>query len=165
MRSPLKQKLSESAVKAWRITSTIVVLFILLVPSALGIFSLPGVGEGGTGISIWMIIAIIVVIVVLGGLSIFMIPEMRWQQWFYEIDEHEIAMQSGIIITTRTLVPVKRVQHVDTRQGPILRMYGLANVTVSTAATTHLIPALDEQTADRVRDQISKFARLAKDDV
>lgn len=115
--------------------------------------------------SLWVISAITFVLVVIAGLVIFFIPEIRWQRWSYQVDEHEIDLQSGILIITRTLVPVKRVQHVDTRQGPILRSYGLADVTISTAATTHRIPALEEETAEAVRDRISKFARLAKEDV
>lgn len=106
-----------------------------------------------------------VVVVLVAGMGILFIPEIRWRRWSYQVDEQEIDLQSGIFIITRTLVPIKRVQHVDTRQGPILRSYELADVTISTAATTHRIPALEQETADQVRNQISKFARLAKEDV
>lgn len=120
---------------------------------------------GSGQMSLWIISGITFGLVVIAGLAIFFIPEIRWKRWSYQVDEHEIDLQSGILIITRTLVPVKRVQHVDTRQGPILRSYGLADVTISTAATTHRIPALEEETAEDVRDRISKFARLAKEDV
>lgn len=161
MRSSPKVKLSKSAIKAWRISTLIFMLFLFLIPLGLWLFSY----FGATQMSYWMIGAIAFVLVVLSGLAIFFIPEIRWQRWAYEIDEHEVDLQSGIIIITRTLVPIKRVQHVDTRQGPILRSYGLADVTISTAATTHRIPALEEEKAGEVRNQISKFARLAKEDV
>ena len=115
--------------------------------------------------STWTLIAITVILTVVTGLAIFFVPEIRWRRWSYQVDEHEVDLQSGIFIITRTLVPIKRVQHVDTRQGPILRSYNLADVTISTAATTHRIPALNEEVADRVRDKISKFARLAEEDV
>jgi uncharacterized protein len=65
----------------------------------------------------------------------------------------------------RTLVPMVRVQHVDTVQGPLLRKYGLATITISTAATTHEIPALDMFEADNLRSSISALARVAEDDV
>lgn len=121
----------------------------------------PGAGFFST----WTLIAITVILTVVTGLAIFFVPEIRWRRWSYQVDEHEVDLQSGIFIITRTLVPIKRVQHVDTRQGPILRSYNLADVTISTAATTHRIPALNEEVADRVRDKISKFARLAEEDV
>lgn len=58
-----------------------------------------------------------------------------------------------------------RVQHVDMKQGPILRKYRLATITITTAATKHEIPALDIEEADELRLSISRLARVAKDDV
>lgn len=160
MRSAPENKLSRSAIKAWRISTLLFMLFLFLIPAVLWVDHL-----FGGGLSLWMIGTITFLLVILTGLAIFFIPEIRWRRWAYQVDEHEVDLQSGIIITTRTLVPIKRVQHVDTRQGPILRSYNLADVTISTAATTHRIPALNEETADLMRDRISKFARLAKEDV
>lgn len=163
MRSSPQQKLSKAAIKAWRLSLTIVTLFLVII--GLFFWGFNAFMSGISLASLWWMAAISFVILVITGLGIFFIPEIRWQRWYYQVDEHEVDLQSGIIIVKRTLVPIKRVQHVDTRQGPILRSYGLADVTISTAATTHRIPALDEETADKVRDQISKFARLAKEDV
>ena len=64
---------------------------------------------------------------------------------FNEVRETEIEIQRGIFVIKRTLVPMIRVQHVETNQGPFLRKYDLASVEVSTAATVHTIPALDFQ--------------------
>ena len=58
-----------------------------------------------------------------------------------------------------------RVQHVDTRQGPLLRHYGLSTVTISTAAGTHEIPALADDVAGILRDRISELARVVDEDV
>ncbi|NGP89734.1 PH domain-containing protein [Fodinibius halophilus] len=163
MRTSPEHKLSKSAIKAWRLSTAIACLFFILVPLFFWIYNTFSPNE--MGFSTWVIVSISVVLLIVSGLIIFFLPEIRWQHWYYQVDEHEVDLQSGIFIITRTLIPVKRVQHVDTRQGPILRSYGLADVTISTAATTHRIPALDEETADIVRDRISKFARLAKEDV
>ena len=91
--------------------------------------------------------------------------KLRWKRWKYDISEKEIDMLRGIFIKKRTLVPINRVQHVDTRQGPVYRKFGLSSVTISTAATTHEIPALDDETADKVRDTISNLVRKVKGDV
>src|SRR5699024_360874 len=76
-----------------------------------------------------------------------------------------IYIQHGILVVSRILVPMIRVQHVDTKQGPILRKFNLASVTISTAATTHEIPALIEADASALRDRISTLARVDEDDV
>lgn len=163
MRSAPQHKLSKSAIKAWRISTAMLMFFLILIPFFLWGYTL--LTPGSEAISGWTLVALSVVIIIASALIILLIPEIRWRRWYYQVDEHEVDLQSGILIITRTLVPIKRVQHVDTRQGPILRSYGLADVTISTAATTHRIPALNEEVADQVRDQISKFARLAEEDV
>src|SRR5699024_5610856 len=53
-------------------------------------------------------------------LFVYLIPALRYRRWRYEIFEQEIYIQHGILIRTRTLIPMIRVQHVDTEQGPIL---------------------------------------------
>lgn len=58
-----------------------------------------------------------------------------------------------------------RVQHVDTKQGPLMSKFVLASVTISTAAGSHEIPALKEEIADELRDHISILARVVEEDV
>ncbi len=58
-----------------------------------------------------------------------------------------------------------RVQHVETKQGPILKYFNLASVSISTAATTHEIPALSNEIASDLRDKISTLAKVDEDDV
>ena len=76
-----------------------------------------------------------------------------------------MELQEGIFIVKRTLIPMIRVQHVDTVQGPILRKYQLASVIINTAATSHEIPALEESEAEELRRLISNLARVADEDV
>nr|WP_106781593.1 PH domain-containing protein [Lysinibacillus timonensis] len=97
--------------------------------------------------------------------TIWIIPNLRWRHWRYDVREHEIETQSGIIIVKKTIIPMIRVQHVDTSQGPILKRYSLANVSISTAATIHVIPMLLSEDADQLRERISVLARVTEDDV
>lgn len=92
-----------------------------------------------------------------------MIP-IRYRQYRYEVNENEIYIQSGIIFITRTVIPMVRVQHVDTEQGPFLRKEGLATVRIATAAGGGEIPALTEEDANDLRDQISVLARVVDED-
>ena len=72
---------------------------------------------------------------------------------------------TGVQTCALPIFPFIRVQNTDTRQGPILRMFHLSDVTIATAATEHVIPGLDAQTADELRDRAAEFARLAREDV
>ncbi len=105
------------------------------------------------------------VVIVDAILAIWIIPMIRWEHWRYDVREHEIEIQSGLFVVKRTLIPMIRVQHVDTAQGPILKKYNLANISISTAATTHTIPMLISEDADDLRARISELARVAEDDV
>lgn len=155
-----QQKLPPEAVKAWRIYNSIWCFFMALIP-----FAMWFAWALGSSIELWIPVGTTVFVGIMSVLLVGIVPSIRWRQLNYKIDEHELHVQRGIWVIRRTLVPIKRVQHVDTHQGPILHMYDLADVVVSTAATTHKIPALTEATANQLRHDISTFARIAQDDV
>ena len=71
----------------------------------------------------------------------------------------------GIIWRKRFIIPFIRVQNTDTRQGPVLRAFGLSSVTVATAAGEHEIPGLGMEEAEQLRDRAAELARLAQEDV
>lgn len=152
-------KITPRAIRVWQFGNAIGNLFFFGIPLIYAsVF-------GTSGFHFWVVMATTCLFLIVWVLSVFLIPYISWKNWRYSIDEKEIDLKRGIFIKNRTLIPLSRVQHVDTRQGPILRWYNLASVTISTAATTHEIPALDTVIADRVRMQISKYARLAEEDV
>lgn len=88
-----------------------------------------------------------------------------WRNWRYEVREEEIDLLRGFWSVKRTVIPMVRVQHVDMKMGPVMRRYGLAGITFSTAAGSHEIPGLDTETADAVRLRISGLARLQHEDI
>ncbi|MDZ7681819.1 MAG: hypothetical protein U5J63_08965 [Fodinibius sp.] len=83
MRSKPENKLSKSAIKAWRLTLTIVSLFLILIPMLFWVFSL--LVPGGSSFSTWTMVPLFVVLSILCGLGIFFIPEIRWQRWYYQV--------------------------------------------------------------------------------
>ena len=90
-----------------------------------------------------------------------LLPTLLWRRWRYEIRPLEIDLQRGLVQVTRTLVPMTRVQHVDTRRGPLQRRLGLATVVFYTAAGPNEIPQLAQKTAAEVRDRIAELTRTA----
>lgn len=159
MRQPPKNNIAPDAIKAWKITAILYLIIFWLVIIAgfivSYIFHFP----------LWYSFIAMVVGILFTYLFVFLIPKLRYRRWKYEIFDQEIYIQHGILIVTRTLIPMIRVQHVDTKQGPILKKFKLATVTISTAATTHAIPALLEQDASNLRDRISTLAKVDEDDV
>jgi uncharacterized protein len=97
----------------------------------------------------------------LAGLPIAVLvwPELRWRRWRYEVREHEIDLRHGALKVVRTLVPMQRVQHVDTHRGVLEQLLGLATVVFHTAAGANGIPGLDMAEAAAVRDRIALLTR------
>jgi len=87
------------------------------------------------------------------------VPELRWRRWRWEVREHEIDLQRGIIVVRRTLIPMARVQHVETERGLIGQALGLATVEIHTAAGSHEIPLLTDFDAGMLRSRIAELAR------
>ncbi|GAA0431590.1 PH domain-containing protein [Lentibacillus halophilus] len=159
MRLPPMNRIAKDAVSAWKITAAIYVGILWL--AAIALFFLAFLYD----ISNWYGAMAIVISALCTYVFVFLLPNVRWRRWRYEVFEQEIYIQHGILVVSRTLVPMIRVQHVDTQQGPILKKYRLASVQISTAATTHEIPALLEEDASELRDRISALARVDDDDV
>ena len=159
MLSQPHKRISERALTVWRITGVIITLFLLFflggVMTLIVLFDWP----------VWISVVAIILFLLTAYIAIFLVPHLRWKHWRYEVREQEIEIQRGIFVIKSTLVPMVRVQHVDTEQGPLLRKYNLATVTISTAATVHGIPALDVEEAEEMRHAISRLARVADEDV
>ncbi len=152
-------RISGRALVVWRISGAITSLIIWIIGGGLVtlgiVFDWP----------FWLIAALITLILTYSYLIIFFFPKLRWKRWRYEVREQEIELMRGVFIIKRTLIPMVRVQHVDTQQGPLLRKYQLSTVMISTAATVHEIPALDMDEAEELRQSISRLARVADEDV
>lgn len=159
MREQPKNRIAKEAVKAWRIAASIYIsiYFILVLASFVFAYIFK--------FTYWYSIGALFLGFLLGFLFIYLLPKLRYRRWRYEIFDQEIYIQRGILVMTRTLIPMIRVQHVDTEQGPILKRFKLATVSISTAATTHDIPALREEDASALRDRISTLARVEEEDV
>lgn len=113
----------------------------------------------------WIVIVAAIVTVFNIPLELVILPRLKYRTWRYLLNEYEIELHHGIFFRKRTLIPFVRIQHVDAKQGPILRKYGLSTVTFSTAAGSHEIPALPENTAEKVRRQIAANARITDEGI
>jgi membrane protein YdbS with pleckstrin-like domain len=92
-------------------------------------------------------------------------PSLSFDRWGYALRPEELLITSGVVFRRITAIPLSRVQHVDTRQGPIEQWFGLARLQISTASgvgSDGVIPGLDLADAERLRDRL--VARAQGDD-
>lgn len=144
----------------WRINDALWITLIgLLVGIGLApIMMIPSVGT-------WPIIVFGIVMLIVYIVWLVVLPPIRYARWRYEVSEDFLEIAKGIIWRKRYTIPFIRVQNTDTRQGPILRSFKLASVTVATAAKEHVIPGLEFDAAEQLRDRAAELARLAREDV
>lgn len=158
MRALPDESLAPKALNVWKISAVLESVFLFLIPLAywgtMQVWDLP----------MWILYTLIGFAVSLAILDIFIIQTMKWNRWRYKVYDNELELMRGVFVVERVIIPMIRVQHVDTRQGPILRHYKLSSVTISTAATIHEIPGLQVEKADELRDQIAHLAREADPD-
>lgn len=150
-------RLAPRARAFWRLNELVQVVPLLAAASAatwvLGRFPLPG----------WVLFVPVGAAAVLAILTVMVAPELRWRHWRYEIGDDEVDVQHGLVTVIRTLIPLARIQHVETRRGPLERRLGLASVVLYTAAGSSEIPALADGVADALRDRIAALARTESD--
>ena len=93
-----------------------------------------------------------------------MFPNLRQRYYSYRLNEEEIEIQKGMFVVKRVLIPMIRVD-VTIEQGPIMRKYNLAELHISTAATSHSIPGLTKEEAEQLKRQIGELAKVSDKDV
>lgn len=100
------------------------------------------------------------------AVSVVVAPLWRYRVHRWEISPQAVYTRTGWLTQERRIAPISRVQTVDTYRGPLDRMFGLANVTVTTASSAgavHIV-ALDTDVADRVVAQLTDIAAIGAED-
>jgi membrane protein YdbS with pleckstrin-like domain len=137
------------ALAAWMLSGAVPGLVALVVAA---------VAFHGTARVIAVLAAVAFAAVVAVGL-----PLLRYRTWRYAVREDEIDLRHGALVVRRTIVPMARVQHVDTSVTPVGQLFGIATLGVHTAAGKQEIPGLDARVADALRTEIARYAHEPDD--
>ena len=120
---------------------------------------------------LWWLHAAAAAVTVLGvALFVVAVPVWRYRvhRWDISVDSPTPAVytRTGWLVQERRIAPISRVQTVDTYRGPLDRLFGLANVTVTTASSAGAvrIVALDTDVADEVVARLTDVAAIGEQD-
>lgn len=105
--------------------------------------------------AIWR--AAIVVTVVAVGLHAAIMPRWRYRVHRWEVTDQALYTRSGWFSVHWRIAPISRIQTIDSHRSVGERIFGLANVTATTASAAGpvRIHALDRELADRLLDQLA----------
>ena len=152
-------RLDPRMLRVWRLGSLVLIAVTLAVAAG----ALAAGGALGWPLPVVAGVAAALLAVELVDLAVS--PRVEYATWRYEVTPTDVELYHGVFVKKHVVVPLVRVQHVETKQGPIMRASGLASVRVSTAGESFEIPGLAEDEARRLRDRVAELARLAKEDV
>jgi uncharacterized protein len=85
-------------------------------------------------------------------------PTLRWRSWRWDVQPDAIEIRHGVLRIRHTVIPMVRVQHVDTTSDFLAQAFSLATVEIHTAAGSHKIPLLTDVDAEGVRRRIAELA-------
>lgn len=97
---------------------------------------------------------------VVGGALSLLVPRFRYRYWRYELRAEELYLEKGIFNRIRTIVPLRRIQHLDVSQNLIEREFGLAKLIVHTAGTRSsdvVLPGLRMEVAEQLHDEVKVY--------
>ena len=126
-----------------------------------GLPTAAALGYGAFALSKSAVLAVAVggVLVLWSLVMVVVWPPLAWRHYRYAVREHDLLVRSGVIFRRWSAIPLTRIQHVDTRQGPVERMLGLSRLLVFTAAGMSAdgsIPGLGEEDTRRLRDELAR---------
>ena len=114
-------------------------------------------GAETLGAPIWIPIAFASVLLLFGVVH----SILRYRKWGYEIRDDSLYLERGVLTEIRTVVPLVRIQHVDSRRSALERTVGLASTVVYTAGSRGAdvrIPGLEPDTASDLREKLKGLA-------
>lgn len=103
--------------------------------------------------------------VLLTAWFVLVLPARRYEHWGYVLGEDRLRVERGYLFYSDTVVPLGRVQHIDVDQGPIMRRYDLATLTVHTAGNhgaSVSLPGLRHDDAVAMREAIREYIKVAQ---
>ena len=146
--------LDPNVIALWRLTDGIEwslflsVAFVLITVGTL-VLSL--------GMWFWVLLAGWALAVLFAVAYVIRYPPLAYRHYAYRIDNHVIEVGHGVWFRESRLIPLSRLQHIDLRQGPFERSYGLATLVFHTAgmhASSTVLPGLPAADAAALRNRL-----------
>lgn len=140
--------------KVWRIKSALFWTLLFLGVAAYEVITF--LGGGGVlpfGIMMGVVFGIGLIYIVLQ-------PSLRYRFWRFDIRSDELFLERGILTRVRTIVPLRRIQHIDVSQDVLEREFDLGKLIVHTAGARSSeveLPGLRYEEAQQLRETLKRY--------
>ncbi|MFT4286929.1 PH domain-containing protein [Nocardioides sp.] len=123
-------RVSDRAPTYWRVSALISATFAWLLAVVALVLAL-AVAEGAWRWLSWLAVVLLIAVPLP---AIVVAPPIRFRVHRWEVTDIAVHVRYGWLSRTDEIVPLSRVQTVDSTQGPLMRLFGLRTVTVQTAS-------------------------------
>ena len=100
-------------------------------------------------------------LIFIAGLSITLfIPRLQYRFWKFDLRTEELYLERGVLNRIRTIVPLRRIQHLDVSQNILEREFNLSKLIVHTAGSRSsdvVLPGLRMEEAEQLRDDVKRY--------
>lgn len=134
----------------WGLTSAIIVLGVLT-------FEVTQLFDNERSLPFGILTGLVLVLFV--AMTV-ILPRLSYRFWRFDLSAEELYLERGIFNRVRTIVPLRRIQHLDVSQDLFERNFDLGKLIVHTAGTRSsdvVLPGLDIAEAERLRDQVKHY--------
>ena len=113
------------------------------------------------GQTIVLPVGLITGLVLLAGISMTVFfPRLHYKFWRFDLRSEELYLERGVLNRVRTIVPLRRIQHLDVSQNILEREFNLSKLIVHTAGSRSsdvVLPGLKMDEAERLRDDVKRY--------
>jgi membrane protein YdbS with pleckstrin-like domain len=154
---PPRHRVSRTAIRYWRVRALLGWLVVLTAQVAWLLLT-----DGHRGLHALALGA--TALVGLGHLIV--MPQWRYNVHRWEVAPQAVYTRAGWLYQESRIAPISRIQTVDSERGPLEQLFGLADVTVTTASAAGplSIEGLDRATAERLVDELTTAAQATRGD-
>jgi uncharacterized protein len=154
---PPRHRVSRTAIRYWRVRALIGWLVVACALIAWLVFD-----DGHRGLQAATLVATVLV----ATAHLIVMPRWRYNVHRWEVAPQAVYTRAGWLHQESRIAPISRIQTVDSERGPLEQLFGLADVTVTTASAAGplTIEGLDRATAERLVDDLTTAAQATRGD-
>lgn len=145
------QKLPKKARSYW-LAKNMIVVIILLAAAVITSFLLSQNENFGMIWWVWGVFTVIAFFAIL-------YPFLEYHFFGYSFDKERIVIKRGVIFRHYISVPVCQIQDLHLLEGPVMMIFGLKGLIISTAGSNFYLPCLDAEEAKSTVKNLEIFLK------
>ena len=145
------KKLNKNVLKLWYIRAAI--LSLALIGVFISAIVIPSLSGATADVRLAVLLAVGLPVFILLGFTLVM-PVLRYRMYAWGYDDKRIVVKEGVIFRHKVVIPICQIQDLHRKQGPIMMLLKLSDVTISTAGSNFDLSTLTTDEADCMIDDL-----------